>query len=89
MLRQRLRGFETQAGRFRPFNTDDRAGPLPDHLSDDLVRTVNEIRSQEKNLEQKKQEALRMQDQFSRDIARFKELKKIESEYLRSAQPRS
>jgi hypothetical protein len=87
-LRQRLRAFETQATRFRPFNTEDRAAPLPEHLADDLVRTVNEIRSQERNLESKKQEALRMQDQFGRDIARFKELKKIEAEYLRSAQPR-
>lgn len=88
-LRQRLRGFEMQSVRFRPFAADEKSGPLPDHLSDDLVRTVNEIRSQERNLEQKKQEALRLQDQFGRDIARFKELKKIEAEYLRSAQPRN
>lgn len=88
-LRQRLRGYEMQSVKFRPFVAAEKSAPLPDHLADDLVRTVNEIRSQERNLEQKKQEALRLQDQFGRDIARFKELKKIEAEYLRSAQPRN
>jgi hypothetical protein len=88
-LRQRLHGYETQAQKFLPYNGDARAVPMPERLADDLVRTVNEIRSQQRNLDQKKQEALRLTEQFSRDIARFKELKKIESDYLRSAQPRS
>ncbi len=88
-LRARLAQFETQAQRYKPWNAGPAATPMPEHLAEDLVRTTNEIRSQEKNLEMKKQEAVKLQEQFARDIARFRELKKIEAEYARGVQPRS
>jgi hypothetical protein len=87
-LQGRLRQFEQQAQRHAPYSTEPKAGPMPEHLAEDLVRTVNEIRSQERNLDLKRQEALRLKEQFGRDIARFRELKKIETEYARTAQPR-
>jgi hypothetical protein len=87
-LHGRLRQFEQQTQRYAPYSTEPKAGPMPEHLAEDLVRTVNEIRSQEKNLGLKRQEAQRLQEQFGRDIARFRELKKIETEYARTAQPR-
>jgi hypothetical protein len=88
-LRARLTQFETQVQRFKPWNAAPAAVPMPEHLAEDLVRTANEIRSQEKNLAMKQQEAVKLQEQFARDIARFRELKKIESEYARGVQPRT
>jgi hypothetical protein len=88
-LRARLRQLETQALRFKPYNADEKAGPMPEHLAEDLVRAVNEMRAQERSLETRRVESARLQEQFARDIARFRELKKLEAEYARSAQPRS
>lgn len=88
-LRGRLKQLETQAQRHRPYSADENAGPMPEHLAEDLVRAVNEIRAQEKSLETRRVESVRLQEQFARDIARFRELKKLEAEYARSAQPRS
>lgn len=88
-LRGRLRQLESQALRFKPYSADEKAGPMPEHLAEDLVRAVNEIRAQEQSLVTRKQESVRLQEQFARDIARFRELKKLESEYARSAQPRT
>jgi hypothetical protein len=88
-LRARLRQYEQQAQRHSPYNADSKAGPLPEHLANDLVRTVNELRAQEANLASKRQETALLQEQFGRDITRFRELKKIQSDYVRSTQPRS
>ncbi len=88
-LRGRLRQLEANAQRYKPYNADEKAGPMPEHLAEDLVRAVNEIRAQEKSLETRRVESVRLQEQFARDIARFRELKKLEAEYARSAQPRS
>lgn len=88
-LRGRMKQLVSQAQRFKPYSADTKAGPMPEHLAQDLVRTVNEIRAQEKSLTTRQQDAMRLQEQFTRDIARFRELKKIESEYARNAQPRT
>jgi hypothetical protein len=85
-LRTRLGGLEQQALAFRPYTADEHAQPLPEHLAEDLVRTVNEVRSQERNLATKRAETQKLREQFGRDIARFGELKKIEAEYARSVQ---
>lgn len=88
-LRAKLAALEKQALAFKPYNPAEDAAPLPEHLAEDLVRTVNDVRSQERNLETKRTETQKLREQFGRDIARFKELKKIESDYVRSVQPRS
>jgi hypothetical protein len=88
-LRARLKQLESQSQRYRPYATSEKADPMPEHLAEDLVRTVNEIRAQEKSVETRKLESARLQEQFARDISRFRELKKLESEYARSAQPRT
>jgi hypothetical protein len=88
-LRTRLGQLETQARRYSPYVADEGAGPMPEHLAEDLIRAVNEIRAQEKSLETRRLESVRLQEQFARDISRFRELKKLEQEYARSAQPRS
>lgn len=83
-----LKNLETQARRFRPYAKDANAPAIPEHLAADLVRAVGEIGVQERNLQLKKEETERLKAQFARDIARFRELKKIETEYARGAQPR-
>lgn len=88
-LRAKLGGLEKQALNFKPYNAAEDAPAMPEHLAEDLVRTVNDVRSQERNLETKRAETQKLREQFGRDIARFKELKKIESEYARSVQPQS
>lgn len=87
-VRTRLGQLEEQAKRFKPYNAEPNAPLLPERLSEDLVRTVSEIRSQERNLETKRQETDKLKAQFAQDIARFKELKRIESDYVRSTPSR-
>lgn len=86
-LRARQRQLEQQVQKFRPYNTAPNAPVLPEHLAEDLVRSTTDIATQEHNLESKQAEVEKLKAQFASDIARFKELKKIESDYARDAQP--
>lgn len=79
-----------QAQRYQPYSAGHNAGQLPDRLAEDLVRTENDIRNQQHNLDGKRLEASSMRAQFDSDIARFRELKKAEAEQNRlSPAPRS
>lgn len=75
-LRGQQRQLETQAERYRPYNAQA-ALPLPDRLAEDLVRGVDVIHTQERNLDTKRREAANVKANFAADIARFKELKRI------------
>jgi hypothetical protein len=87
-LRGRQRQLELQTQHFRPYNTAANAQLLPERLAEDVVRTAIDIHTQERNLELKRAETARLKEQFERDIVRFRELKKVETEYARSPQPR-
>jgi len=84
-LRGRQAQLEQQALRFRPYNTAANAVQMPERLAEDLVRTTTDIATQQRNLDAKRQELERMKTQFASDIARFRELKKIETDYARGA----
>ena len=86
-LRARQHQLEQQVQKFRPYNTASNALPLPERVAEDLVRATSDIATQERNLESKQQEVEKMRAQFASDIARFRELKKIETDYARDAQP--
>ena len=86
-LRSRQRQLEQQIQKFRPYNTSPTAPVLPERIAEDLVRSTTDIATQERNLETKQAELEKMKAQFASDIARFRELKKIESDYARDAQP--
>ena len=86
-LRARQAQLEQQARHFKPYNTAPNAAPMAERLAEDLVRTTTDIATQQRNLEAKRQELDRMKSQFASDIARFRELKKIESDYSRGAVP--
>lgn len=74
-LNSRLEKLHTQAQFFRPYSTNEGAAPMPDQLAEDLVRTINEIRVQKRNLAAKRQEQHALRAQFQTDIDRFRELK--------------
>lgn len=83
-LRGHQRQLEQQAQRFKPYNTEANAQQLPERLAEDLVRTTADIATQQRNLEVKRQELEKLKAQFASDIARFKELKRIETDYNRN-----
>ena len=83
-LRARQRQLEQQAQRFKPYNTAANAPLLPERLAEDLVRTASDIGTQKRNLELKREETATVKGQFERDIARFRELKKVEADYNRA-----
>ena len=86
-LRTRQRQLEETVQKYRPYNTAPNAPVLPERLAEDLVRSTTDIATQERNLEVKQQELARLKAQFTSDIALFRELKKIEADYTREAQP--
>lgn len=76
-LQARLKKLQSQSMNFRPYNTQPNAQPMPDQLADDLVRTGNDIRAQQQNLKQKRQEEATLRTTFASDIERFKQLRGI------------
>lgn len=76
-LQERQSRLQQQVARFRPYSDQANAPPLPEHLAEEMVNTVNSLETYRQAIaaRQAEQEALRQS--FERDIARFKELKGI------------
>ena len=66
-----------RAGRYAPANTDPKAPPMPDGMADDIKRAESDIRTQQVNLDKRRNERAALNKQFDADVARFKELKGI------------
>jgi hypothetical protein len=77
VLNGRLTKLRAGSMRFKPYNSDPAAAPMPDQVAEDLVHMGNDIRTQEQNLHAKQSEESKMRNQFESDIQRFKELKGI------------
>lgn len=77
-LRSRLLKLQGTAAKFRPYNGKTTGPALPPGLAEDLVRTMNDVQTQERNLATKREDFRRISDEFARDIARFRELKRLE-----------
>lgn len=75
-LEARLAGLGDRAAIFRPYNQNPDARRLPDGLAEDLVRTINDIRTQRAALDAKSGVKDALREQFRVDMARYKELKK-------------
>jgi hypothetical protein len=75
ILNGRIKKLRANSMRFKPYNSDPKAPPMPDQVAEDLVRVGIDIRTQEENLREKRNEETSMTKQFESDIARFKELK--------------
>lgn len=76
-LRDRQKRLEQQIARFKPYNDKPNAPPLPDHLAEEMVNTVNGMRVYQETLAKTRREQDGIKASFSADIARFKELKGI------------
>jgi hypothetical protein len=64
-----------RASRFAPRNTDPKAAPMPEGMAEDLERAESDIRTQQLNLEKRRQERAALNRQFDADVARYKELR--------------
>jgi hypothetical protein len=73
-LRSRLVALEGRARHFRPYSTQPGAHRMPDDLAEDLVHTLNEMRTQSNALTAKNQEIDAVRAQFDSDIQRYREL---------------
>jgi hypothetical protein len=73
-LHSRLFALQERARRFRPYSTRGDAHKLPDDLAEDLVRTLNELRTQSTVLNAKNAEVSAVKAQFQSDIERYREL---------------
>jgi len=73
-LSARLAALQERAGHFKPYSHDPDAQRMPDDLAEELVRTLNEARTQRQALENKRREQADMRAQFEADIQRYREL---------------
>ena len=76
-LEGRLKNLQTQALFFKPYSSNGSAEPMPDHLAEDLVHTVRNIRTQERTLAGKRAEEAALRLEFQGYIDRYRELKKV------------
>jgi hypothetical protein len=73
-LTARLAVLQERAGHFKPYSSDPNAQRMPDDLAEELVRTLNEARTQRQALDAKRREQADMRAQFEADIQRYREL---------------
>ncbi len=78
-LQSRLLTLQGRAKHFRPYNTRPDARRMPDDLAEDLVRTLNELHTQNAALTAKNEEVSAMKAQFEMDIVRYRELREAHS----------
>jgi len=77
VLDGKLKKLRVTSMHFKPYSNDPNAVVMPDQIAEDLVHVGNDIRTQEQNLQAKRNEEDIMSKQFASDISRFKELKGI------------
>jgi Domain of unknown function (DUF4124) len=78
-LHARLTNLQARARNFKPYSDKPDARRMPDDLAEDLVRTMNEMKSQKNALAAKDAEEATLRAEFDADIARFRELRKVAS----------
>jgi hypothetical protein len=73
-LEARLKTLQLRALLFKPDNTKPDARRMPDDLAEQLVRASNDLRTQHKAMDKRRQEVVDVRAQFEADIARYREL---------------
>lgn len=73
-LHSRLVALQGRVKHFRPYDARPDARRMPDDLAEDLVHTLNEMRTQANALTAKNQEVATLKEQFDLDINRYREL---------------
>ncbi len=74
-LHGRLSALQSRALNFKPYNDKPTARRMPDDLAEDLMRALNEMRSQKTALAAKDSEETTLRAQFQADIDRYRELR--------------
>ena len=78
-LRARIGALQSRAQGFRPYAAGSAARRMPDDLAEDLVHTVNEMRTQTSALASSEEEESKLRAQFQADIERYRELHTLHS----------
>lgn len=76
-MRERQSRVEQQVARFKPYSDQSNAPPVPDHLAEEMVNTVNSLKVYEASLQKNIDEQAAVKSSFGADIKRFKELRGI------------
>ena len=76
-LRERESRLMADVQRYRPYSDKPKAPPLPDHVAEEIVNTVNGLQVYEQELAKNTEERDRLRAEFESDIARYKELQGI------------
>ncbi len=74
-LSERLTALQARAQNFKPYSTRPDAHRMPDDLAEQMVHTINDIRTQRAALAQSKEQEAKTQTQFQADIDRYRELR--------------
>lgn len=74
-LHDRLVTLQARSMVFKPYNPQPSARRMPDDLAEEIVRTLNEIRTQRNAMAEKLAEEDELRQEFQADIERFKELR--------------
>jgi hypothetical protein len=74
-LHSRLSALQARAKLFKPYSSHPGAHRMPDDVAEDLVRTLNELRTQSNALNTKNEEETALKAQFQVDIERYRELR--------------
>ncbi len=77
-LQERESRLIQDVARFRPYSKSPSAPPVPDHLAEEMVNTVNGLQVYREELAKNTGDQARLRGAFDSDIARFKELKGID-----------
>ncbi len=70
----RMKSLEQRANGFRPYSAAPTARRMPDPLAEEIVRTLNEERSQRDVMQQKQVEKDKLRSTFQSDIDRYQAL---------------
>jgi hypothetical protein len=73
-LHSRLGALQTRAKLFKPYSPRPEARRMPDDLAEDLVHTLNELRTQNNIVATKGEEEVALTAQYQADIDRYREL---------------
>lgn len=74
-LKRRSDDLEQQVRAFRPYSKKSNAIALPQPFAAEIVRTVSDLRAQERSLRAKRDEMDQTRARFTDDLRRFQELK--------------
>ncbi|MGH8180220.1 MAG: DUF4124 domain-containing protein [Steroidobacteraceae bacterium] len=74
-LQSRLDSLQGRAQQFKPYSSRPDAPRMPDDLAQELVHTLNEVRTQNQAMQARNQQEAEVRAQFQSDIERFKQLK--------------